>query len=120
MELSPSSKYVVSPNAPVDEAERASLSDRLAAEFEAGRLQHDEYARLLDELYEARTQGELVPVVKAVPDAVASTPAIVGNGGGRPGDLAPISNRSALPAVMIGTTLALTAVILIVMLLVLL
>ncbi len=119
MELSPSSKYVVSPNAPVDEAERASLSDRLATEFEAGRLQHDQYAKLLDELYEARTQGELVPVVKAVPDAVAQTPAIVGTSGGRPGDLAPISNRSALPAVMIGTTVAIVAAVLLVMVLVL-
>ncbi|NLE97812.1 MAG: DUF1707 domain-containing protein [Propionibacterium sp.] len=101
MELPPSSKYIARRDEPVSDAERDSLTKRLADEFEQGRMTHDDYSRALDTLYDATTLGELVPVVEAVPDAGASVPAIVGESTGRPGELAPIRS-GALPPVALG------------------
>lgn len=106
MELPPSSKYVARREEAVSEAERESLSERLAAEFEAGRLTQDEYMSALDELYAAKTMGELVPVAKKVPDSVAGTPAIVATGSGEPGELAPISATKMKPVIMAASAIA--------------
>lgn len=106
MELPPSSKYVARRDESVNESERESLSKRLAAEFEAGRLTQDEYMKALDDLYAAKTMGELVPVAKKVPDTVSDTPPIVATGSGKPGELAPISASNMKPVVMAASAIA--------------
>lgn len=113
MELPPSSKYIARRDEAVSDAERDSLTERLADEFENGRISHDDYSRALDALYDAKTLGELVPVVEVVPDASAGVPAIVGKSTGKPGELAPIASAGALrPLVLGGAVLGAVLVIL--------
>lgn len=120
MELPPSSKYVARRDEPVSDDERQSLEKRLNAEFEAGRITQDDYMSSLDKLYEARTMGELVPVVKRVPDATSDVPAIVPTGSGRPGELAPIRDGGALKPLVyagvgLGALLALLVLVLVIL-----
>lgn len=80
-----SSKYRSSPDKPVDDAEREDLAFRLNEAFTAGGIDQMDYTRMLDVIYSARTLGQLVPVVEALP--VKSTydqPAIVDQRGGLP------------------------------------
>lgn len=119
MELAPSSKYLARRDESIDDHERESLSQRLATEFEAGRLESDEYRMLLDQLYDAKTLGELVPVVKAVPDVTTDTPDIVGTGTGKPGELSPISTKAMQPIVLAGSAIGLVLILIVVFLLVL-
>jgi hypothetical protein len=112
MELPPSSKYVARRDETVSNDERESLAKRLASEFEAGRISQDEYLRTLDQLYEAKTLGELVPVVSRVPDTTSDTPAIVETGTGEPGELAPINSGWMQPLVVGGVALAAVAALL--------
>lgn len=73
-----SSKYRSQPQLPVSEAERDDLTRRLNASFERGEISQDDYRVLLDQLYAARTLGDLVPVVeKAGVRETHNTPAIV-------------------------------------------
>lgn len=103
-ELPRSSKYVSTPDAPVTEEERASLTQQLNAAFESGAVGVDDYRPLLDRLYAARKLGELVPVVQALPPSPThDVPAIVPVGTGRPGEVSPARPpRTALVAVTVG------------------
>lgn len=95
------SKYVSTPALPVSDEEREALVGRLNAAFADGVVSADAYAGLLDMLFAARTLGELIPVVTAlppsptygVPDAVAQT--------GQPGQLT--TSRQPAPLMVIGT-----------------
>lgn len=89
-QLPRSSKYRATPNAPVTDAEREQLTTRLNAAFEAGAVSNDDYPRLLDALFAARTLGDLVEVVEALPPMPTyHVPAVVAVGDGRPGELLP-------------------------------
>lgn len=103
MQLPPSSKYLARRDESVSDDERESLARRLATEYEAGRLTQDRYMELLDQLYAAKSLGELVPVVQHVPDATADVPPIVAAGTGTPGELAPISTTSLRPIAVAGS-----------------
>jgi len=116
MELPPSSKYVARRDEAVSDAERDSLSKRLAREFEAGRIDQPTYLETLDALYEARTLGDLLPVVRRVPDSVGDVPAIVDTGSGEPGELAPIREGSWMQPLVVGGV-ALVAVLVLLLLL---
>lgn len=73
-----SSKYRSQPQLPVSEAERDDLTRRLNDAFERGEVSQDDYRSLLDQLYSARTLGDLVPVVEAAAvKQTHNTPAIV-------------------------------------------
>ncbi|MDO5677715.1 MAG: DUF1707 domain-containing protein [Propionibacteriaceae bacterium] len=116
MALPPSSKYLQRPGDPVDEAERASITARLNDAFADGRLSHDEYAEAMDIVYDARTLGDLVPVMEKLPAAASNVPAIVQQGGPPAGQLT--QPRSLVPAaVMVGvvglTLLAMLAILLV-------
>ncbi len=111
-----SSKYRSTPTRPVDDAERNALVARLNTAFTDGRIDSDAYARLLDVAFGAKTLGELVPVVEAlpsvptyaVPDAVLQT--------GTPGQLAPArlpnSRAVAIGVVALVGALAVVAMLL--------
>jgi len=62
-----SSKYRTTPEHPVDEGEREDLTTRLNDAYTRGSVDPDRYRELLDRLYAARTLGELVPAVEALP-----------------------------------------------------
>lgn len=62
-----SSKYRTNPQGAVDDDERAELTERLSAEYTAGRIDQDDYLAKLDVIYNAQTLGDLVPVVSALP-----------------------------------------------------
>lgn len=101
MPLPPSSKYLQRPADLVDETERASITQRLNDAFADGRLTHDEYAAAMDIVYDARTLGDLVPVMEKLPAAATNVPAIVEQGGPPAGELT--QSRSLVPAaVMVG------------------
>lgn len=119
MPLPPSSKYLQRPGDPVDETERAAITQRLNDAFADGRLAHDEYAEAMDIVYDARTLGDLVPVMEKLPAAATNVPAIVEQGGLPAGQLA--EPRSLVPAaVMVGVVgLSLLAVLAILLVLIL-
>ena len=115
-----SSPYRSTPDAPVGEAERNQLSTRLNAAFEAGAIDADEYRGRLDRLFAARRMGELVPVVEGLPPLPThASPAIVGAGGGEPGQLAPARGAHGLTLAVgaVGAVLLLALLILVVVLL---
>ena len=97
-----SSPYRSTPGLPVDEDERNRLSSRLNAAFEAGTLDADDYRARLDQLFAARTLGELVPVVQGLPPLPThAAPALVESSGGRPGELAPARSANGLALVAV-------------------
>lgn len=120
-ELPPSSRYRSAPQRPIEEAEREQLNARLNEAFAAGGLEEDGYQQRLDQLYSARTLGELVPVVSGLPPVVAETPDIVAVGSGRPGELSelhPPRGRGLLVAVA-GWTLGVLVLVAVIVALVL-
>lgn len=62
--LPPSSKYRQRASEAVDDLERESLTTRLSDAYADGRLDQDSYMAALDVVYDARSLGELVPVVE--------------------------------------------------------
>ena len=114
-----SSPYRSTPDAPVTEAERDRLSARLNAAFTAGTLEQDDYRARLDLLFAAKRLGELVPVVDGLaPLPTHSSPAIVANSSGQPGELSESRPPGMLTAAVVGGVAA--AILLIAILLVLL
>jgi DUF1707 SHOCT-like domain len=114
-----SSPYRSTPDAPVTDAERDRLNARLNAAYTAGGLEQDDYRARLDLLFAAKRLGELVPVVEGLPPLPThSSPAIVTNSAGQPGELAESRASGQLSAVVVGGVAA--AILLIVILLVLL
>ena len=114
-----SSPYRSTPDAPETEAERDRLSDRLNAAVTAGTLDQDDYRARLDLLFAAKRLGELVPVVDGLPPLPThSSPAIVANSSGQPGELSESRSPGMLTAAVAGGVAA--AILLIVILLVIL
>lgn len=116
-ELPISSPYRSTPDVPVSDAERDQLNSRLNDAFEAGKIDAEDYQGRLDQLFAARTLGELVPVVTGLPPLQTyGDPALVTSTGGRPGELSPARSGTQLALV---TAAGIAAVVLLVGLLVL-
>ena len=114
-----SSPYRSTPDAPVTDAERDRLSARLNAAYTAGTLDQDDYRARLDLLFAAKRLGELVPVVDGLPTLPThSSPAIVANSSGEPGELSESRPPGMLTAAVVGGVAV--AILLIVILLVVL
>ncbi|MFV0452787.1 MAG: DUF1707 domain-containing protein [Propioniciclava sp.] len=117
-ELPRSSPYVSTPEAPLGEEERSGLVERLNAAYTDGTIPAHDYEQYLDLLFAATTLGEVAAVVAQLPvRPTHDTPAIVGVGEGRPGELAPL--RSAVqPRVLLAAAagVGLLIVILVVLL----
>lgn len=115
MALPPSSKYLQRPGDPVDETERASITQRLNDAFADGRISHDEYSSSMDIVYDARTLGHLVPVMEKLPAAVENVPAIVEQANLPAGQLS--EPRSLIPAaIMVGTVGVVLVAVLVILL----
>lgn len=80
--LPPSSRYLQQPDEPISDDERESLTGRLADSYTEGRLGESDYFAALDQLYRAKTLGDLVPIIEQLPAASIQTPATI-----RPGQL---------------------------------
>lgn len=116
-ELPISSPYRSTPDAPISDAERNQLSARLNDAFSEGKLDADQYRVRLDQLFAAQRMGDLVTVVEGLPPVQTyQSPAIVGSGAGRPGELAQV--RSANGLAMIGVGAVVGVLLLVVILLV--
>ncbi|WP_375429880.1 DUF1707 domain-containing protein [uncultured Friedmanniella sp.] len=103
----------------VTETERDQLNARLNAAYTSGSLDADDYQARLDQLFAARTLGELVPVVSGLPALrTYADPALVESTGGQPGELAPSRDTNRLTLLVVGGV-ALAVVVLAVLLLVL-
>ena len=111
-ELPISSPYRSRPDAPVTDAEREQLNVRLNTAYTDGRLDADDYQARLDALFGARTLGQLVPVVDGLPPAATyDSPAIVGQGAGRPGEVSEARDvRGVSLGVLVGVTAAIVLV----------
>jgi hypothetical protein len=102
-ELPISSPYRSTPGEAVSEAERNQLNTRLNAAYTAGSLDPDDYRGRLDQLFAARTLGELVPVVTGLPPLQTyDDPAMVASSGGQPGQLAPSRDGRRLTLLLVG------------------
>lgn len=115
-QLPRSSKYRATPQAPLDDAERNRLTERLNAAFEDGKVSQDEYRRFLDVVFGATTLGQVAEVVEAIPGAAThDTPAIVPVGQGRPGELteARTPDGSMVAKMVAGGTVALVVALMI-------
>lgn len=55
------------PQRPVTEGQRNDLTARLNTAYERGDLSLDDYQRLLGDAFEAKTIGQLVPVIEKLP-----------------------------------------------------
>ena len=99
-----SSKYRSQSHEPVSEAEREDLGKRLNDEFTKGTIDAEHYPQLLDRIYGAKTLGELVPVVEALPvKQTYDQPDIVAQTGTTPpGELAEPRNANRLALYTIG------------------
>jgi len=86
-----SSKYRSQAALPVDDDEREDLVARLNSAFGDGVVTQDQYRALLDRVFEARTLGDLLPVVEVLPSRPThDAPAIVAQSSGPPpGELTP-------------------------------
>lgn len=73
-ELPPSSKYLQRAGDEIDDVERESLTERLTNAYVEGNLEQHEYMLDLDRVSNARTLGELVPVVERLPAPVEQLP----------------------------------------------
>ena len=114
-----SSKYRSQPNEPVSDDERDQLSRRINAAFTEGTLDADDYQQRLDQLFAARTLGELIPVVDGLaPGQTYDQPAMVLQNSGAPGEVTQARSGNRAAVIAVGTISA--AVLLIVILLVIL
>lgn len=101
-ELPISSPYRSTPGETVSEAERNQLNTRLNAAYTSGSLEPEDYQSRLDQLFAARTLGELVPVVTGLPPLQTyDDPAMVVSSGGQPGQLAPSRDASRVTLLVV-------------------
>lgn len=116
-----SSKYRSQPNEPVTEAERSRLSAQLNEAFEKGEIDQTTYSELLDQVFEAKTLGDLIhPVEVLGKPATYNVPAIVEQSPGRPGELAEARKPAARTQLALVGGLSVLVLLAIVILLVLL
>lgn len=114
-----SSPYRSTPDAAVTDGERDQLNRRLNAAFADGTLAQEDYQARLDQLFAARTMGELVPVVSGLPPLQTyDAPALVASTGGQPGQLTEARSAGRLSLAVVGGVSGL--VVLVVILLVIL
>lgn len=106
-ELSRSSKYRATPDAPLPEQERERIVQRLNEAYESGAVDADAYPTLLDTAFGATTLGDVAPVVEAIPGEVTyQVPAVVESGTQPPGQLTQAKQPSTVAvAAVIGVTL---------------
>lgn len=92
-----SSKYRSRPTEPVSDEERNQLSSMANDAYADGKLTNEQYQSHLDTIFDARTLGELVPVVESLGKTPTyNQPALVDQGGqNAPGDLPDIKAPSA-------------------------
>lgn len=117
-----SSKYRSQPDEPVSEAEREGWSRQLNEQFTRGAIDQDTYRQLLDQVFAARTNSDLVPVVEQLPARptyqqpaiVAQDPAVA------PGELTPARSANKLAVYAVGGGIAAAVLVVILLLLVLL
>lgn len=110
-----SSKYRSTPALPVQDDEREALSVRLNKAFADGAIDSDAYRSHLDLLFAARTLGELVPVVEALPPTTTyDQPAIVAQQTTvEPGELVPARTVSIKTMLLVGAGILLALFLLI-------
>lgn len=114
--LPPSSKYRQRASEAVDDLERESLTTRLSDAYADGRLDQDSYMAALDVVYDARSLGELVPVVEQLPAPAVSVPAIVGGGSSVPAGETAQGRNVLVPAMIaVGGVLLLLMILAIVL-----
>jgi len=112
-----SSKYVSTPDKPVDARERDQVVDRVNAAFEAGAFDDLDYRRYLDLAFSAKTLGELRPVVERLPaQATYATPGNIERAAAAPGEVSPARTPSNRLLLLAGAVVGLAAVVLIVLL----
>lgn len=112
-----SSKYVSTPDKPVDAVEREAVVARVNAAFESGALDDLDYRRCLDLAFAARTLGQLRPVVEALPPvATYDTPANIEQAPVQPGQLAPAGTPANRTLVLAAGGVAAALLVLIVLL----
>lgn len=73
-------KFRNDPDRPVQDADRDDLTSRLNEAYTLGDLDTDQYQGLMDGLFNATTQGQLIPVADMLPARFAvNTPAVGGD-----------------------------------------
>ncbi len=88
-----SSRYENQPHEPVSEPVRDELVKKVNDAYVAGHLDPDDYERVLDSAYSAKTQGELVPVIKALPSRYQADEPDMVSQHGEPGTLTQHNNQ---------------------------
>lgn len=109
--LPPSSKYLMRPEAPVDDGERDFLTRRLSDAYADGRISHEDYMAAIDVVYSASRLGDLVPVAERLPAAAVEVPAIVATGQLPAGHVAPARNVVPAATWMVGGVVVLLVVL---------
>ena len=116
-----SSKYVSTPDKPVDAVERESVVARVNAAFEAGALDDLDYRRCLDLAFAAKTLGQLRPVVETLPPVASyDTPGNIERAPLEPGTLAPAGAPANRTLLIAGGSAAVAVLILLILLVILL
>ena len=91
------SKFERSPNLPIEPEDREDLTQRLNQAYAQGDLDVVRYQELLDGLYAAERQGQLVPLMQMLPANVRQTlPAGIEQNQMKPGELTPAGRASAV------------------------
>ncbi len=117
-----SSRYRSRPLEPLGDGEREELAARLNEEFARGAMDADDYRTALDQLFAARTLGEVAEVVAALPaKETFAVPSVIEQGTAAPGELLPTKNPGKKGAVMLaaglGTGIAVAILLLVLLLL---
>lgn len=113
-----SSPYRSTPDAPVSDSERNQLSSRLNGAFTDGSLEAEDYHARLDQLFAAKTMGELVPVVEGLPPVQTyADPAIVASTGGQPGELTQSRSGARLSVVAVSAVVGAAVLLVLIVLL---
>lgn len=113
-----SSPYRSTPDVPVSDGERDQLSARLNTAFTEGTIDPDDYQARLDQLFAARTLGQLVPVVEGLPPLQTyADPANI-TSGGQPGQLSASRRGTSLSVLLVGGLVVVVVLIVILVLIV--
>jgi len=113
------------PQAAVSDAEREDVGARLNQAYAAGSLELDDYQQLLDQVYKAQHNADLVPVARALPASLAADePAVGGETFDAPGALEPagmgaVAHGSAQRAAVIVAGVLIVAIIIVALALIL-
>lgn len=117
-----SSRYRSRPLEPLGEDEREELAGRLNAEYARGTVDVDDYRTMLDQVFAAKTLGDVAAVAAALPGKdTFAVPAVIETGTAAPGELLPTKGPGNRGAIMLAAGLGtgIAVVILLVALLIL-